>query len=223
VPSEEADVSDDELRMTVANELVWDPRVDDQAIVVLPDPGEITLRGTVGSFREKREAATAAKRVAGVEALHDGLKIRILDTQRRDDADLRGAVLQALALDSRVPSTIDAKARDGVVTLTGWAPYNFQRDEAKFVAGNVAGVTELHDKIELAIGRTPADDVRHSIEQALERDARLDANALAVDTEDGTVTLSGCVRSWAEHDAAVAAAWAAPGVAAVRDLIVVAP
>jgi osmotically-inducible protein OsmY len=216
-------VSDDELRMTIENELAWDPKVDDRAIVAVADHGEVTLRGTVGSFREKREAATAAKRVAGVRALRDRLKVRILDTQRRDDADLRGAVLQALALDSLVPSTIDAKARDGVVTLTGWAPYNFQRDEAKFVAGNVAGVTELHDKIELTIGPTPADDIRYSIEQALERDARLDADALSIETDGGTVTLSGTVRSWAEHDAAVDAAWAGPSVAAVRDLIVVAP
>jgi osmotically-inducible protein OsmY len=216
-------MSDDALRLTVQKELVWDPKVDEQAIGVLADHGAVTLRGTVGNLREKREAARAAKRVAGVNALHDRLKVRILDTERRDDADLRGAVLQALALDSLIPSTIDATARDGAVTLTGWAPYNFQRDEAKFVAGNVAGVTELRDEIELTIGPTPADDVRHSIENALERDARLDAEALSVETEDGTVTLSGSVRSWAEHDAAVDAAWAAPSVAAVRDLIVVAP
>jgi len=112
-------VSDDELRMTVEKELVWDPKVDDQAIVVGVEDGAVTLRGTVGSFRERREAARAAKRVAGVKALHDRLKVRILDTQRRDDADLRGAVLQALGLDSVVPSTINASARDGVVTLKG--------------------------------------------------------------------------------------------------------
>jgi osmotically-inducible protein OsmY len=29
--------------------------------------------------------------------------------------------------------------------------------------------------------------------------------------------LSGVVRSWAEHDAAVAAAWSAPGIVDVRD------
>jgi len=84
-------------------------------------------------------------------------------------------------------------------------------------------VTELHDEIELTIGPSPADDVRYSIERALERDARLDAEALSVETTGGTVTLSGSVRSWAEHDAAVDAAWAAPSVAAVRDMIVVAP
>jgi osmotically-inducible protein OsmY len=35
------------------------------------------------------------------------------------------------------------------------------------------------------------------------------------------VTLSGHVDSWVEHDAAVNAAWAAPGVRTVEDAIVV--
>jgi len=65
--------------------------------------------------------------------------VRLLNADRRSDADLRGAVLQALMLDSLVPSTIDARAKDGTVALTGWAPYNYQRDEATFVAGNVPG------------------------------------------------------------------------------------
>jgi osmotically-inducible protein OsmY len=33
------------------------------------------------------------------------------------------------------------------------------------------------------------------------------------------VTLSGVVRSWAEHDEAIAAAWATPGVTEVHDHI----
>jgi osmotically-inducible protein OsmY len=34
---------------------------------------------------------------------------------------------------------------------------------------------------------------------------------------NGTVTINGTVRSWAEHDEAIDAAWAAPGVTSVRD------
>jgi osmotically-inducible protein OsmY len=58
-------VSNDELRFDVEQELFWDPRVDNEAIAVSTDDGDVTLRGTVGSFREKREAAKAAKRVFG--------------------------------------------------------------------------------------------------------------------------------------------------------------
>jgi osmotically-inducible protein OsmY len=57
---------------------------------------------------------------------------------------------------------------------------------------------------------------------AMERSARLDAESVSVKSEDGTVTLRGTVSSWADHDAAVAAAWAAPGVTRVKDRILVA-
>jgi osmotically-inducible protein OsmY len=40
-----------------------------------------------------------------------------------------------------------------------------------------------------------------------------------VDTINGTVRLTGTVNSWSEHDAAVAAAWAAPGVIEVDDRV----
>ncbi len=91
-----------------------------------------TLRGTVGSFREKRKAEKAATRVYGVTEVSNELQVQMqmLD-RRRDDADLRGDVLQALMLDSGVPMTVDAKVRDGIVTLTGTAPWQYQRDEAE--------------------------------------------------------------------------------------------
>jgi osmotically-inducible protein OsmY len=221
-PSTKEDImSNDELRLDVEEELFWEPRVDNDAIAVSTDDGDVTLRGTVGSFREKREAANAAKRVYGVKSVDNELRVRLLDGYRRDDADLRGAVLQALMLDSLVPSSIDASVKDGIVTLTGMAPFHYQRAEAEFVAGNVPGVIALDDEVELTVDEPTPDDVRHSITKAFKRDASLDAEALSIDTFDGTVTLSGHVDSWVEHDAAVNAAWSAPGVHTVDDEIVV--
>jgi hypothetical protein len=47
--------------------------------------------------------------------------------------------------------------------------------------------------------------------------AGLDGEELGVSSENGIVTLTGTVRSWAGRDAAVAAAWGALGVTDVRD------
>jgi osmotically-inducible protein OsmY len=55
----------DHLRHDVEEELRYEPRVDDRAIPVAAADGEVTLRGTVGSFRERREAVHATKRVLG--------------------------------------------------------------------------------------------------------------------------------------------------------------
>ena len=67
-----------------------------------------------------------------------------------------------------------------------------------------------------------AHDVQHSIKKAMERSAKLDAEGVSVESENGTVTLHGTVSSWVDHDEAVSAAWAAPGVTRVKDHILVA-
>jgi len=58
-----------------------------------------------------------------------------------------------------------------------------------------------------------------AIRKAVKRNAKIDADDVSVDTRDGTVVLTGSVSSWAEHDEALAAAWAAPGVNGVDDYL----
>jgi osmotically-inducible protein OsmY len=214
-------MTNNDLQLDVAAELSWDPKVDSQAIAVSADDGAVTLRGTVGSFREKREAGKAAERVYGVTEVSNELQVRMLDNSRRDDADLRGDVLQALMLDSLVPMTVDAKVRDGVVALTGTAQWQYQRDEAEFLTASVPGVSGIENDITLT-SAPDGHDIQNDISDAFRRSARLDADELSVDTTSyGTVILAGAVSSWAEHDEAVAAAWSAPGVTEVDDRIVV--
>jgi osmotically-inducible protein OsmY len=215
-------MSNNDLQRYVSDELYWDPKVDSDAIAVSVDGGVVTLRGTVGSFREKREAKQDAERVYGVTDVKNNLEVRILTDQRSSDAELRGDILQAMMLDSLVPSTIDAKVDNGVVTLTGKANWQFQRDEAELVAGNLLGVMGVEDEIDLIPPGPTAHDVEHSIKKAMERNAKLDAESVSVESSDGTITLRGTVGSWADHDEAVEAAWAAPGVTNVKDHILVA-
>jgi osmotically-inducible protein OsmY len=202
----------------VRDELLWDPKVDSEAVAVtVTADGTVTLRGTVGSFRQKKEAAKAAQRVRRVTSVDNQLEVRLLTQHRRDDAELRGDVLQAMMLDSLIPSTVDATVKGGVVTLTGTADWQYQRGEAEFVAANVLGVLDVEDGIYLNSLGPHADDIQSRIAQAMQRDAKLDADDVTAGVDKGVVTLKGTVRSWAERDAAVAAAWAAPGTVDVVD------
>jgi osmotically-inducible protein OsmY len=210
-------MSNQTLEQTVNDELFWDPKVDSEAIAVAAADGTITLRGTVGSFRQKREAQKAAQRVFGVVDVDNLLDVRILNDKRREDAEVRGDVLQALMLDALVPDAVDATVKDGFVTLTGIVSWQYQREEAAFIAGNILGVLGVENDIYLDSPTPYAGDVQDAIKKALERDAKIDSDGISVETVNGTATLKGNVRSWAEHDDAVAAAWAAPGVTAVDD------
>jgi osmotically-inducible protein OsmY len=126
-------------------------------------------------------------------------------------------VLQALMLDALVPTTIDVTVKDGIVTLTGTAQWRYQCDEAEFVAANVRGVIDVENDVDVISPLPDAGDVHRSITKALERNATLDADHIAVSSAAGRITLTGSVHSWSERDAAVSAAWSAPGVLTVDD------
>ena len=214
-------MTDQELEARVGEELSWDPRVDSVAITVSVYDGIVTLAGSVGSLRQKRQAKRAAERVHGVILVNDELDVSLPAEHRRADDELRDRVRQALALDTGVPATVDVRVDDGFVTLVGTARWQHEREEAAFVAGNVLGVTGVDDAVDLAgaetAAGTPADDLRDSIKEALVRHARIEADNIGIEIANGTATLTGDVRSVWERDAVIAATWAAPGVRMIND------
>ena len=58
-------MTNETLERHVTDELWWDPKIDNEAIAVSVDDDIVTLRGTVGGFRQKREDKRAAERVYG--------------------------------------------------------------------------------------------------------------------------------------------------------------
>lgn len=212
-------MSDYDLEESVTEELQWDPKLESKAVAVSAYDGEVTLRGTVRSFREKRDAEEAARRVHGVRSVTNRLNVRPLNRHGRSDLELRRAVLRALQYDSFIPETIDARVDHGRVTLTGTATSQYQRDEACYVAGNVLGVLGVDDEVDLTRSEPRAGDVEGAIRKAFKRNARIESEDVSVHTTNGTVVLTGEVRSWVAHDEALAAAWAAPGVTRIDDLI----
>jgi osmotically-inducible protein OsmY len=213
-------MSNETVVKAVNDQVRWDPMIDGDQIAVSVDDGVVVLRGTVGSLRQKIEAGSDAKRVHGVREVQNQLEVRLVVGEQHDDAELRARVLQALMLNSLIPSTIDAKAKDGHVTLTGTAHWHFERQEAEAIAGNVRGVRDVRSEIVLEpMASVPG--IEKSIEESFQRLADVDADQLSIRSTNGTVTLSGTVSSWAQRDAAVDAAWMAPGVTKVVDNIAV--
>jgi len=110
---------------------------------VSADREAVRLAGSVASMRQKREAQSATRRVDCVTSVSNQLDVRILPLGRREDTDVCTDVLRAFALDSTIPSSVDAKADDRLVTLAGTVAFHHQRAEAEFVCANVRGVVEI--------------------------------------------------------------------------------
>ena len=210
-----------DIREAVNAELEFDPLVDDADIHVVNMNGDVVLNGTVPSYPQYLEAAAAAQRVAGVKNVHNHLQVVLPDADYRDDAMLTTAANNALSLNVTVPDGVEATARDGNLTLTGTVKYGRQREAADLAVAALTGVRNIKDDIDLSYDADPL-DVTLLVRHALDRNALIADNSdVSVDTSGNTVTLSGHVRTWAEHNAAVSAAWMAGGVFKVRDELAV--
>jgi osmotically-inducible protein OsmY len=140
-------VLEDEIRSS----LVDDPRIPDPSdIAISADDGVVTLRGTVGSFRQRRAAAADARGVDQDYDVRDELNVRLLDEWAREDAEIRGIALQFLMWDIEVPAeAIDVKVFEGWVTLKGTVTYQFESDAAFEDVAGLYGVVGITNEIKV--------------------------------------------------------------------------
>jgi osmotically-inducible protein OsmY len=206
-----------DIRDAVNAELKYDPLVNDADVHVVNASGDVALNGTVPSYPQYLEAAAAAQRVGGVKNVHNHLEVVLPDADVRDDAMLTTTANNALTLNVTVPDGVEASALDGNLTLTGTVKYGREREAAELAVSGLIGVRNVENDIDLSYDADPA-DVTVLVQNALDRNALIaDDSDVSVDATGNTVTLSGHVRTRAEHDAVVGAAWMAGGVFKVRD------
>ena len=206
-----------DVRAAVEKELGFDPRVDSSDIKVMTIGGNVNLTGTVPSFPQYLQASAAARRVAGVTSVENNLEVVLPESDYRDDVKLITAANNALAANVTVPDSVEAMAEDGNVTLTGIVSYGTQRAVAAEAVAGLTGVRNVWNDIVISYDIDPVDVGLH-VQEALDRSAAVpDGSDVKADTKDGVITLTGHVRTWAEHDAVLGAAWMAYGVIDVRD------
>ncbi len=145
------EITTEQLQSDVRASLASDPRLPyADEIAVDAYGGVVTLRGTVGSFAQQRAAVADARRTAGADEVYDELQVRLLDQERREDAEIRGAALQRILWDPGLRTDyIDVHVHDGWVTLKGEVDHQYQSDDAFDHVAGLRGVTGVTNKIKV--------------------------------------------------------------------------
>ncbi len=211
-------MQDDALKKNVEAELEWEPSIDAAHIGVAVENGVVTLSGHVETYAEKARAENAAKRVRGVRAIAQEIEVRPKHSNTHADDEIAKRAVNLLTWDVMVPDTVQVKVQNGWITLSGKAKWQFQRNAAEENIRKLGGVVGVTNLIEIE-HRVDASGIKNRIEEALKRNAQIEAGRVRVETVGGEVTIEGTVHSWQERDAVEQAAWAAPGVKSVVDRV----
>jgi len=209
--------TDAQIKQDVIAELKWDAEIDESKIGIVVNNGAVTLSGHVPTYRQKIAARSASKRVADVLTIVDEIEVRLSSDHKMTDEGLAERIANVLRWNvSNQLQSIKAEVKNGMVTLSGEAEWQFQRANILKNVQHVSGIVGVVDLITLK-PRVLTSGVQKRMMDALKRHADIEASKIHVTAVNGTVTLTGTVESIDEMDRIEDAVWTAPGVTKVID------
>lgn len=203
--------TDSQIQNDVIAELKCDPTVNHESIGVAVHNGVVTLNGVVPQYAQKHAAEQATLRVRGVKGVAEEIEVQLLNKLEKTDTDIAEAAASALEWHVWTKDNVQVKVEKGWLTLTGEVNFQFQKTAAQECVRFHIGVRGITNNITIKQHVNVA-DLKHSIEQALVRDAEVEAKNIKVSADGGKVILRGKVHSGWERQAATKAAWRTSGV-----------
>lgn len=205
-------------------------------IDVASNEGVVTLTGQVPSEDIKSLAGEIARDTAGVTDVKNDISVDPAakpssESVHVEDLEIRVAILEALNHSRELAGkNIEVKVENRSVTLSGSVETPTQRSGAEQIARAVDGVAGVTNELVVTnpqavaepptAGAAPSDsnaELSKRVEFELFRTNAFNTQTMQIKAVDGTVTLSGTVRSRAEQMLSERVAQGVPGVKKVQN------
>ena len=239
----DAEVPPEEIVQALVDVMRIDPRVDHRTIDVSVTGSVVRLSGAVPDEQAKRVAEELARHTFGVAAVGNDI---VVTARRVTDADIERQIRLALA-SSRVTDSLEIRVRseEGRVVLEGEVDSFEEKAQAESIAVGRRGVREVVNELRVRQPTpstldvpgevfdpyvvaepglspppsTPTDAlIEARILDNLVWSERVAAKDVRVNVIAGAATLSGRVATWAEREAALAAAYAGGATSVIDEL-----
>lgn len=220
---------DSEVQADIIARIKNDVWIDEQLLAVEVDDGVVRFQGKVATSDQKDRlgilALTAGVRSVSSDKVQVDPSLTIVPKKRqpstRLDFEIREALMHSIRLDPRVDlRELDMQVQTGIVVLEGTVGNLQSKRAAVDTASNVAGVTNVIDKLEISNeGSVPESTIRNRLKESFDRTATLKYDGIRVHVENGIVKLSGTVPSQYQRRRAAAIAHSLAGVLEVNNQI----
>jgi len=201
--------TDDRIEASAKKSHVFKTYLKDDAITLRSKDGVVILKGSVAEASHKSLAQDTVEGLPGVKSVDNQLKVKEENHAERSDGWIGTKVKTTLLFHRNVRATkTDVNVRDGIVTLSGEANSQAQKELTTEYAKDVEGVKDV--KNQMTVARTPSkpdetigekiDDasITAQVKSSLLSHRSTSALKTKIETTDGVVTVSGIARNAAE-------------------------
>jgi hyperosmotically inducible protein len=206
--SARANETDDRIESSAKKSYVFKTYLKDDAIKTECRNGVVILTGTVAEASHKSLAQDTVEGLPGVKSVDNQLIVKGENPPEHSDAWIGMKVRSALLFHRDVRFTkTDVNVKDGIVTLSGEASSEAQKELATEYARDIDNVNEVRNEMIVVQPARPSETIGEKIDDA-SITAQVKSSLLShrstsalktkVVTADGVVTLSGIAKNDAE-------------------------
>jgi osmotically-inducible protein OsmY len=138
--------ADDEIAARAVRILEWDVAVPHAAIQIKVTHGIVSLSGTVDWAYQSAEAEYDVRKLSGVKAVVNELRVRPQATVTDVHAQIRSAFERSAELDA---SRVSVDVTGGKIVLSGAVRNWSERQDAERAAWSTPGVTAVENRLEI--------------------------------------------------------------------------